>query len=571
MVHKFFVQLFFILCFCQSIISQSAIYDGDHIHHPVIGESGMVASQHPEATKAGIEILKKGGNAIDAAVAVGFSLAVVLPRAGNIGGGGFMLVYKPGMEAPTAINYREMAPAAAFKEMYLDDNGLVDNTRFNLSHLSVGVPGTVAGLINALEKYGTMELKDVMAPAIRQAEKGFAVTYDLAHLLKEYENILGKWPSTRKIFYKKNGGYYKAGDILIQKDLAWSLKAIAKDGMKAFYGGKVGKKLSAYLLENGGIITIDDLINYYSTEIPAVQGNYRGYDIFSMPPPSSGGVHLIQILNILEKYDLKSMGHNSAEAIHVMVESMKHGYADRSAHLGDPAFWAVPVDWLTSKKYAQQVQKEIMRSVATPSELIKPGTPTDNESEETTHFTVADKYGNVVSNTYTLNFSYGTGIVAEGTGILLNNEMGDFSAKPGTPDAYGLIGGEANAVEAGKRPLSSMTPTMVFKNDKPYLITGSPGGSRIITTVLQIISNVIDHEMNIADASHAPRFHHQWYPDLLFVERGISIDTKRILIKKGHNPQLLSVMGSTQSIFLDENYLYGASDPRRPDGHTIGY
>jgi len=443
--------------------AQLAIYDGDHIHHPVVGQKGMVATQHPDATKAGIEILKKGGNAVDAAVAVGFALAVVLPRAGNIGGGGFMLIHSPDMVEPIAINYRERAPSDAYKEMFLDKDKNVDNHLFNLSHLSVGIPGTVAGLTQALEKYGTLSLKEVLKPAIRLAEKGFVVTWDLSRMLKEYEPRLKKWPSTAKIFYKKNGGYYRPGDLLIQKDLAWSLKEIAKYGSKAFYNGKIAQKLAKYSQENGGMITLEDLSNYYPTETKAISNTYRGHTIYSMPPPSSGGVHLIQILNILEKYDLTGMGHNSAASIHLMVEAMKQAYADRSKHLGDPAFWEVPVDWLISKEYATSIQNKINQTYTIPSEQINPGQPEDFESEETTHFSVADQYGNVVSNTYTLNFSFGTGIVAEGTGIILNNEMGDFSAKPGSPDAYGLIGGEANAIYPGKRPLSSMTPTMIFK------------------------------------------------------------------------------------------------------------
>ncbi len=530
----------------------------------------MVASQHALATQVGLDILKKGGNAIDAAVGVGFALAVVLPRAGNLGGGGFMIVHDSDSEKTTAINYREMAPSEASRDMYLDKAGNVDSKKFNSSYHSVGVPGTVSGMALALKKYGTMSLKEVIAPAIKLAEEGFPVTYDLSLVLKTYEKRLKACPATEKIFYKKNG-YYEQGDILVQKDLAWSLKQISEEGADAFYGGKLGKKLSKDIRKNGGIITDQDLMNYETTESDPVWGTYRGYDVASMPPPSSGGVHVIQMLNILEEYPISFLGHNSAETIHLMAESMRLAYADRSEHLGDPAFWEVPVEGLVSKAYADKLRSQIDRYQANNSEDIKAGTPQDFESEETTHYSVVDKYGNAVSNTYTLNFSFGTGLVAEGTGILLNNEMGDFSAKPGSANAYGLIGGEANAVEPGKRPLSSMTPTIVFKEGLPFIVTGSPGGSRIITTVMQIIMNVIDHEMNIAEATHASRIHHQWYPDQLYFENTLNHDTRNLLVSKGHKISQRNAMGSTQSIMLIDGLLFGASDPRRPDAATMGY
>ena len=566
------LKLIFIFFFISNIVlAQAPIYSGQSIHHPLVAENGMVASQHHEATKVGIEILKQGGNAIDAAVAVGFSLAVVLPRAGNLGGGGFMLLHHADQNKTTSINYREMAPAKSTRNMYLDKDGNVDNQRFNSSYLSIGVPGSVAGMARALEKYGTMSLKEVLAPAIKLAEDGFPVTYDLSRILKAYERRLKKCPATAEIFYKKDGSYYEPGEILKQKDLAWSLKQIAKNGPEAFYGGSVGKKLSKDILKNDGLITIKDLKNYKAVEVEPVWGEYRGYQIASMPPPSSGGVHIIQMLNILEAYPLAFLGHNSAETIHLMAEAMRLAYADRSEHLGDPAFWDVPIKGLSSKKYADELREKINRYNANDSEDIKPGKAGDFESEETTHFSVIDKKGNVVTNTYTLNFSYGTGLVAKGTGILLNNEMGDFSAKPGSPNAFGLIGGDANAVEPGKRPLSSMTPTLVFKDKRPYFATGSPGGSRIITTVLQVIMNVIDHDMNIAEASNAVRIHHQWYPDVLYYEKGLSHDTKILLAGKGHTIQQRSAMGSTQSIMIRDGLLFGSSDPRRPDGGVLGY
>lgn len=551
--------------------AQQAIYSATSIHHPVIGKKGMVATQHDEATKAGLEILKQGGNAIDASVAVGFALAVVLPRAGNLGGGGFMIVYNAEDKTTSAINYREMAPSAAHRDLYLDDNKDVDFERYNASYQSVGVPGTVAGMVLALEKYGTMSLEQVLQPAIRLAEEGFTVTYDLEEVLKTYEDRLRKWPESERIFFKGKTGYYEAGDILKQPDLAWSLKQIAKHGSKAFYGGSVGKRISKDMAANDGLITNKDLKNYKAVVMEPQWGTYRGYEIATMPPPSSGGIHLIQMLNILEGFPLNYLGHNSAETIHLMTESMKYAYADRSKFLGDPDFWEVPDKGLTSREYAEELRNKIKRLQTTPSGEIAPGNPMDYESNETTHYSVIDAQGNVVSNTYTLNFSFGTGIVAKGTGILLNNEMGDFSAKPGVPNAFGLLGGEANSIEAGKRPLSSMTPTIIFKDKEPYLITGSPGGSRIITTVLQIILNVIDHKMNIADATHAPRIHHQWYPDILFLENGISIDTQMKLIAKSHKIKKRNAMGSTQSIMKVNGRIHGASDPRRPDAGTRGY
>ncbi len=551
--------------------NQSAIYSSDVIHHPIVGEKGMVASQHKLATEAGLEILKKGGNAIDAAVAVGFSLAVVLPRAGNLGGGGFMIVHEAKSKSTQALNYREMAPGKAFKDMYLDADGKVDNEKLNAQYLAAGVPGSVAGMAKALELYGTMSLSEVMAPAIKQAEEGFEVTYDLARILKVLEGRIRKWPESAKIFYKENGGYYEQGDLLVQKDLAWSLKQIAKDGPSAFYGGKVGERIANDMKENGGFITLDDLKNYKVEEMDAVWGTYRGYDIASMPPPSSGGVHIIQMLNILEGFPLNYLGHNSAETLHLMAETMKLAYADRSEHLGDPNFWKVPVEGITSKKYGDELREKINRWEAIPSDQIKPGKPQAYESDETTHFTVVDAAGNVVVNTYTLNFSFGSGIVAKGTGILLNNEMSDFSAKPGEANAFGLLGGAANAVEPGKRPLSSMTPTIVFKDGKPYFATGSPGGSRIITTVLQVILNIIDHDLNVSEAANAIRIHHQWYPEILYIEKGLNYDTQNLLRAKQHELQYRNAMGSTQTIMLRNGLLFGASDPRRPDAATSGY
>jgi len=558
---RYLVLIIFLTCSSFIYVSgQAAIYSSDASHHPIVAQNGMVASQHHLATQAGLEILQDGGNAVDAAVAVGFALAVVLPRAGNLGGGGFMMVYDAKTGKTRAINYREMAPLLAHRDMYLDEEGNVDRVKLNFTHQSAGVPGTVAGLAHALETYGTMTLKEVMKPAIRLAEKGFAVTYDLSSILQRYESRMKASPETEKIFYKGQG-YYQPGEILKQKDLTWSLKRISKKGPDAFYKGEIAERLVADQQANDGLISMEDLATYEVEDTEPVSGTYRGHEIVSMPPPSSGGVHIIQMLNILEEFPIGYLGHNTAETIHLMAEAMKFAYADRSEHLGDPNFWEVPTEWITSKTYADSLRSRIDRWKAAPSEEIKPGKPKDYESDETTHFTVVDKAGNMVVNTYTLT----------GTGILLNNEMSDLSAKPGVANAFGLLGGEANAVAPRKRPLSSMTPTIVLKEGKPYFATGSPGGSRIITTVLQIIMNIIDHEMNVAEASHAVRIHHQWYPEVLYVEKTLNNDTQALLRAKQHDVQYRAAMGSTQTIMFKDGLIWGASDPRRPDGETLGY
>ena len=551
--------------------SAPTIVSYQDIHHPIFAEHGMVSAQEELASRVGLEVLRNGGNAIDSAVAVGFTLAVTLPRAGNLGGGGFMLIHSAKQRETVALDYRETAPAASTRDMYLDGQGNVDKDKSRYSYQSVGVPGTVAGLTLALEKYGTWPLSKVLEPAIRLAKKGFVVRKDLADSLAYSEKRLGKWPSTAKIFLKPDGTAYQSGDRLIQSDLAWSLEQIAKHGPAAFYEGEVATRIVADMEAGGGLIDAEDLRSYRAIIRRPIEGTYRGYRILSMPPPSSGGVHLVQILNILEDFPIGFLGVNSADTIHLMAEAMKMAYADRSHHLGDPDYWEVPIKGLTSKHYAAYQRKNINLTQARPSQDIGPGEPAQYESNETTHFSVMDAHGNVVSNTYTINFGYGSGIVASGTGILLNNELDDFSAKPGVPNAYGLIGGEANAVAGGKRPLSSMTPTIVLKEGQPFLATGSPGGSRIITTTLQIIMNVIDHGMNIAAATATPRIHHQWLPDELRVENGISPDTLDLLAQRGHQIVVKSAMGSTQSILRGENGFYGASDPRRPGALTLGY
>lgn len=549
----------------------AAILSGRDIVHPVFAHHGMVSSQEATATKIGVDVLKKGGNAVDAAVAVGFALAVTLPRAGNIGGGGFMMVHIAESEKTLAIDYREMAPAGASGNMFLDSEGKVDKTRARFSYLSAGVPGTVAGMALAIEKYGTMSLAEVMAPAILLARNGVTVTPQMADALRRRQKRLSKHASTARIFLNRQGAALANGEKLVQEDLAWSLEQIAEHGPDAFYRGDIARKIAADMAANDGLITIEDLNNYRAVERAPVHGSYRGYGIYSMPPPSSGGIHLIQLLNILEDYPIAFLGHNTANTIHVMAEAMKLAYADRSHYLGDPDYWKVPLTGLTSKAYAAMLREKISLRYAIPSKNIKPGNPLPYESNETTHFSIMDRAGNVVSNTYTLNFSFGTGIVAAGTGILLNNEMDDFSAKPGVPNAYGLVGGEANAIEAGKRPLSSMTPTIVFRDGKPLLATGSPGGSRIITTTLQLIMNVVDHRMNIAAATAASRIHHQWLPDKLRVEVGISDDTLDLLSAMGHDVDIGNAMGSTQTVMRIEQGFLGAADPRRVGALAQGY
>ena len=546
-------------------------YDSSNaIFHPVYGKNGMVASEQGLATQVGLDILKQGGNAIDAAVAVGFALAVVLPNAGNIGGGGFMVLHDDKTGKDVAIDFREIAPAKASRDMYLDNQGNVIDGKSLFTHDASGVPGTVAGMEYALKKWGTMPLSKVLEPAIKLADKGFIVSDVLAQTLKEEKSTLGKWSASKAIFFK-NGEPLKSGDLLVQKDLAKSLRLIAKQGAKAFYQGEIATKIAKEMQSHGGTMALEDLKAYKVVERQPIIGDYRGYKVVTMPPPSSGGVHLIEILNMLEHYPIKEDGVNSAKNIHHMAESMKLAYADRSEYLGDPDFVKIPVTGLTSKAYANERVKTIDDNKARLSSTIKPGKPQPYESDQTTHFSVMDKAGNAAAVTYTLNLNFGSGIVVEGTGILLNNEMDDFSVKPGVPNAFGLVGGTANAIEAKKRPLSSMTPTIVMKNNKPWLVTGSPGGARIITTVLQSVVNTIDHEMNPAEAIITPRVHHQWLPDELRVEAGISPDTIKLLQDKGHKVVTKAPMGRIQIIQADDSGFYGYSDPRNPDGKTLGF
>jgi gamma-glutamyltranspeptidase/glutathione hydrolase len=556
------------------------------IFHPQQGQRGMVASEQRLATQVGVDILAQGGNATDAAVGVGFALAVVLPNAGNLGGGGFMLVQTAKAAKPVALDFREVAPAAASRDMYLDEKDRVITGKSTQSPFAVGVPGSVAGLVLALQDYGTLSLEQVLAPAIKLAENGFIVSPVLAEQFTLQRTHLGRWASTREVFFKLKDpsnttcvlaqcpldalSTYAAGERLIQKDLANTLRLIAQHGAAGFYSGSVAQKIVTELNQDGQVLSLKDLQDYRVVVREPVHGTYRGLDIYSMPAPSSGGVHLIQMLNLLERYPLAQYGAGSAQVVHLIAESARLAYADRAEHLGDPDFVKVPQKGLASKKYADELASKIKFDRTTPSVMVRAGQPQAFESDQTTHFSVMDAAGNVVSCTYTLNLNFGSGIVARGTGVLLNNEMDDFSIKPGVPNAFGLIGGDANAIAAGKRPLSSMTPVIVSAPEGPVLATGSPGGARIITTVLQNLINMIDFKMNIAEAIATPRMHHQWVPDYLRLEQGFSPDTIALLQKMGHEIRVMPAMGRVQTVQRKGTQLFGASDPRNPDGAALG-
>jgi gamma-glutamyltranspeptidase/glutathione hydrolase len=533
--------------------------------------NGMVVAQESRAARIGIEILDRGGNAVDAAVAVGFALAVTYPRAGNIGGGGFMVIHLAKDNRDTTIDYREIAPAAATKDMFLDAHGEPDPAKSRDSALSIGVPGTVAGLALAHQKYGSgkLPLAELIAPAIRLAQQGFLVEDDTADSLPGAAKRLARWPSAAGIYLKNGGQPLQAGDRLIQFDLADTLQSIATQGPRAFYQGRTASQIAAAVQKAGGIITKDDLANYHAVERAVVRGSYRGYSIVSMPPPSSGGVHLIEMLNILEGYDLAKLG-RGAPSLHLLIEAMKRAYADRAVFMGDPDAVTMPIAGLTSKKYAAALRASIGER-ATPSADIRPGKPADFEGQNTTHVSVIDRDGNAVSNTTTLNFSYGLGLVADGTGVLLNNELDDFTAKPGTANAYGLVGFNANLPGPGKRPLSSMAPTIVLKDGKPYLITGSPGGSRIISAVLQVIVNAIDFHMPIAEAVSAPRLHHQWQPEEVFAEPDFSPDLLDALERRSHRIVATQPHTSANSIEVTPNGYVGAADTRTRGALAAGY
>lgn len=543
---------------------------------PVRAKHGIVASTNQLASQVGVDVMKRGGNAIDAAVAVALALAVTYPAAGNLGGGGFMMIRLSNGKT-TAIDYREMAPAAAHRNVYLDKDGnlIKGEGSSTVGYRASGVPGTVAGMELALKKYGSGKLTwaQLVEPARRLASEGFPMGYGLARSLNRNE-YLAKYEETRRIFLR-NGNYYQEDEIFRQPELAATLTRLQRSGPKEFYQGRTAQLIAADMKRNNGLITMADMRGYVAKERQPLQGSYRGYPVISMPPPSSGGAVLLEMLNILEGFELDKYDWASSERYHLTTEAMRRAFADRAEYMGDADFVKVPVAGLIDKSYAVKLRQSINFERASSSTEVRAGQPMGYESEETTHFTVVDVQGNAVANTYTLNDSFGSGVVAKGTGVFMNNEMDDFAAKPGTPNLYGLIQGERNAVAAGKRPLSAMTPTFVLRKDGSlWFTTGSPGGPTIINTVLLVITNVIDYKMNIQQAIDAPRIHHQWLPDqLVFEPYGLSGDTQKALLARGHKFAKPTYLGNAEGIMIEEKtgVRLGASDPRRSDGQAIGY
>jgi gamma-glutamyltranspeptidase/glutathione hydrolase len=536
----------------------------------ITAEHGMVVAQERLAAQIGADILRQGGNAVDAAVATGFAMAVTYPRAGNIGGGGFMVIHSAARNEAVAIDYRETAPSAITQDVFLGADGKPDSDKSRNSALGIGVPGTVAGLALALEKYGSgrFTLAQILAPAIELARDGFVVADDMADTLSDMYRRMGRWPSSAKGFSRTDGTPLQEGDRLIQPDLAATLSAIAEQGPRGFYEGPVAERLAKAVRDGGGLMTSDDLKSYQAAILTPVRGTYRGYDIVSMPLPSSGGTVLLQTLNILEGFPMADLKQGSATSLHLMVEAMKRAYADRARYLGDPAFVNAPVNVLITKEYASKQRATIDLVRATPAGDVVAVSP--REGSNTTHYSVVDSSGNAVSNTYTLNFPYGVGLVAEGTGVLLNNELDDFTAAPGASNAFGLIGFEANLPGPGKRPLSSMSPTIVLKDGKPVLVTGTPGGSRIISAVLQIVVDVLDYKMDVAAAVAAPRVHHQWMPDVVRAEHGFPDEVLAGLRAKGHEVVVPLGQTSTNSIAVTPIGLLGAADPRTRGAAAVG-
>jgi gamma-glutamyltranspeptidase / glutathione hydrolase len=544
---------------------------------PVRAQHGIVASTNEVASQVGVDIMKRGGNAVDAAIAVAFALTVTHPAAGNLGGGGFMMIrLKDGKT--TAIDYREMAPAAATRNIYLDKNGNVIEGEGGsiVGYRAAGVPGTVRGMELALKKYGSGKITwaQLIEPARRLAANGFVVTHSLARSLRGNEKYLSQYPETRRI-YLRDGNFYNDGEVFRQPELAATFARLQKAGPDEFYTGQTARLIVSDMKRNSGLMTMEDLNGYVAKEREPLRGTYRGYEIISMPPPSSGGAVLIQMLNILEGFDLKKLDWASSDRYHLMAESMRRAFADRAEYMGDSDFVKVPIAGLTDKAYAQKLRETIDTDRASSSETVKAGKPVGHESEETTHFTVVDSEGNAVANTYTLNNSYGSAVVAKGTGLLMNDEMDDFAAKPGTPNLYGLIQGERNAVAPRKRPLSAMTPTFVLNKDGSLWFTvGSPGGPTIINTALCVITNVIDYGMDIQQAIDAPRIHHQWLPDeLVYEPYGLSGDTQKALIARGHKLAKPRYLGDAEGIMIEPKtgIRLGATDPRRSDGPAVGY
>ena len=562
------MKFLFLLLLAFTLNAENTIFNSKAIVHPEVGRNGMVVSQHYLATNAGHSILEEGGNAYDAAIAVAFALAVVLPRAGNIGGGGFMVMFDEASQESYSIDYRETAPETATKDMFLNSDGSVNKKRATQGVLSIGVPGTVYGMWEVHKKFGSLPWSKLLAPAIELAEDGFLISPFMADALNKRYKKLGKFENFKKIFYQNYP--VQMHQRLKQPNLAETLKTISKNGVKGFYEGEIATIIDAYMRENGGLITKKDLKNYRPIWRDTLHGTFNEYEIVTMGPPSSGGVHIIQMLNILENYDLVTMGHNSPTYAALLTESMKYAYADRSKYLGDPDFFDVPVQSLISKEYAKNIYKKIKLNSITPSEKILPGSELKHESLDTTHFSVADMNGNFVSNTYTLNSGFGSGVIVDGTGVLMNNEMDDFVSAPGIPNQFGLVGGEANKIEPFKRPLSSMTPTIVLRDDKPIYATGSPGGSRIITTVLQFLLNTLVFKMEISDATVAPRIHHQWKPDVLMLETGFDIQHADKIESFGQKIYLSGPGTALESIEKKGDFFYGFGDTRRPDSKAKG-
>ncbi|EKN5110755.1 gamma-glutamyltransferase [Yersinia enterocolitica] len=559
----------------------------------VEAKNGMVVTSQHLASQVGTDILKMGGNAVDAAVAVGYAQAVVNPCCGNIGGGGFMTIHLAD-GTDTFINFRETAPAAASADMYLDKEGKVTKDASLYGYLAAGVPGTVLGMDSAQKKYGKLTRQQVMAPAIKLAREGFVLTRADTDILDTTVKRFRQDPESARIFLRKNGEALQPGDRLIQTDLADTLTAISEQGPDAFYQGKIPQAVEAAAKKGGGILTAADFANYKITETAPITCSYRGYKFVSSPPPSSGGVTLCETLNVLEGYDLKSMGFNSAAYIHTLTEAMRHAYMDRNTFLGDPEFVKNPIDRLLSKSYAADIRKQIVANKATPSVEVQPGMQ-PHEKPETTHYSIIDHDGNAVSTTYTVNGRFGAVVIAPGTGFFLNDEMDDFTVKVGEQNLYGLVQGATNSIAPGKRPLSSMSPTLVTKDGKTFMVLGSPGGSRIITITLQTALNVIDHGMAPQEAVDAPRIHHQWLPDEVYYEqRGVSADSLNLLKTMGYKMVEQNPWGAAELILVGlagvegvspansgndsavsgkvrEGYLYGANDVRRPAGAAIGY
>jgi len=571
------LALLIAFAFLNASLSSVAPHAFAAAREPVRAKHGIVASTNGVASSVGVDVMKRGGNAVDAAIAVAFALAVTHPAAGNLSGGGFMMI-RLNNGKTTAIDYREMAPAAATRNIYLDKEGkLIQGEGGSLEgYRAAGVPGTVRGMELALKKYGSGKLtwSQLIEPARRLAANGFEVTYSLARSLRSSKDYLSKYPETRRI-YLKEGDFYNEGEIFKQPDLAATFARLQQGGPNEFYEGETARLIVNDMKRNNGLMTLEDLRGYVAKERDPLRGIYRGHEIISMPPPSSGGAVLIEMLNILEGYDLGKLDANSSERYHLMAEAMRRAFADRAEYMGDSDFVKVPVAGLIDKAYAAKLRSNISTERASTSAEVRAGRPAGYESEETTHFTVVDAEGNAVANTYTLNNSYGSAAVAKGTGMLLNDEMDDFAAKPGTPNMYGLIQGERNAVAPRKRPLSAMTPTIVLRKDGSFWFTvGSPGGPTIINTVLCVITNVIDFDMNIQQAIDAPRIHHQWLPDELVGEPlGLSGDTQKALASRGHALAKQRTLGDAEGIMIEEKtgVRLGATDPRRSDGAAIGY